>query len=588
MNINNVTITGNRVIGTDPYHAGGVAVRSGVVNIRNSIISGNSAEGSTSPDVKGDFISNGSNLIGDTTGSTGFGAGDFTGAATLGALANNGGQTDTHLPSGTAVNNGQNCVIDLSCAVNNPPVALTADQRGAIRQLNGTVDIGAVETLSVTNTNDSGAGSLRQAIADAAAGDIITFDPAFFNTQRNIDLTSGRLTINKNLTITGPGARLLTVQRASTGNGNIFSVSVGTITISGMTISNGRNIFGGGIINSGATLTLNGVVVSGNTAPDIGIGGGIFNNSGNVTILNSTISGNTAGSLASGSGGGIYNNTGGTVNIANSTISGNVGSGNGGGIHNLGFLNMNNVTISRNSGTSSSATGGVINSGTVNIRNTIISGNTASSGSPPDVSGGFISNGSNLIGDPTGSTGFGTSGDKLNVAAMLGELTDNGGQTDTHRILAGSAAFDAGDNCVMTMSCAANNPPAALTSDQRGTGFTRQLGSAIEIGAFEGLAPTAAEVTISGRILTGDGRGVTGAFVILTDQSGMTRTVRTKAFGYYRFDNVAAGGTVILSVASKRFQYVPQVISATQNLSEINLFAAPSDSKLLKIVQPKR
>ena len=441
-------------------------------------------------------------------------------------------------------------------------------------------------TLTVTNTDDSGAGSLRQSIADAADGDTITFDPTFFNTQRNIDLTGAELDISKNLTITGPGARLLTVRRAI-GNPTgfrVFYLSNSTINFSGMTISNGEE---SGIFASLVTLTLNGVVVSGNSA---NAGGGINHVYGKLTILNSTISGNT--SVGEGAGISIRSVT---ADIANTTISGNTSNTNINGSGGIGLtrstLNMNNVTITGNSvvGTDTNRAGGVAaRGGTVNIRNSIISGNSAEGNTSPDVRGVFVSNGSNLIGDPTGSTGFGAAGDKLNVAAMLGELMDNGGQSDTHRLLPGSPALDAGDNCVMTVSCAANNPPVALTSDQRGAGFTRQQGAAIEIGAVEILAPTAAEISISGRVLTGSGRGLTGAFVILTDQSGTARMARTRAFGYYRFDNVAAGGTIVLSVASKRYQYAPQVISPTQNLSEINLIAAPSDNILLKAVKPKK
>ena len=65
------------------------------------------------------------------------------------------------------------------------------------------------DTLTVTNTNDSGAGSLRQAIADAGRGDTINFNLS--NCPCLITLTSGELVIGKDLTIIGPGANLLTI-----------------------------------------------------------------------------------------------------------------------------------------------------------------------------------------------------------------------------------------------------------------------------------------------------------------------------------------------------------------------------------------
>jgi hypothetical protein len=65
-------------------------------------------------------------------------------------------------------------------------------------------------TITVLNTNDSGAGSLRQAISDSSSGDTINFDSSLNG--QTITLTSGELLIDKNLTITGPGANQLAIK----------------------------------------------------------------------------------------------------------------------------------------------------------------------------------------------------------------------------------------------------------------------------------------------------------------------------------------------------------------------------------------
>src|ERR1700694_3925214 len=92
-------------------------------------------------------------------------------------------------------------------------------------------------TLTVTTTADSGAGSLRAAIAAASDGDTIQFDAALNG--QTITLTSGELAINKNITISGPGPNLLTVSRSS-GTFRIFHVLSGhTDTIQGLTIRGG-------------------------------------------------------------------------------------------------------------------------------------------------------------------------------------------------------------------------------------------------------------------------------------------------------------------------------------------------------------
>ena len=121
-------------------------------------------------------------------------------------------------------------------------------------------------SLTVTNNSDSGAGSLRQAIADANPGDTITFAPQVSGT---ITLTSGELVVNKSVTITGPGAANLAIS----GNNASRVVSITTsvnVTLSDMTIANGRVTSGdgGGIYNTG-TLTLTNAVVYSNTASNL-------------------------------------------------------------------------------------------------------------------------------------------------------------------------------------------------------------------------------------------------------------------------------------------------------------------------------
>ena len=98
--------------------------------------------------------------------------------------------------------------------------------------------------FTVTNTNDAGAGSLRDAITNAANGDLINFS-SLFNTPQTITLTSAELSVDKSLVFQGPGANLLTVRRADTApDFRIFVLPRGcrTVTISGMTISNGRDL----------------------------------------------------------------------------------------------------------------------------------------------------------------------------------------------------------------------------------------------------------------------------------------------------------------------------------------------------------
>jgi hypothetical protein len=129
----------------------------------------------------------------------------------------------------------------------------------------------AAAAQTVTNCNDSGSGSLRQAVIDAASGDTVDF--ALSPVCSTITLTSGEIEITKNLTISGPVANALAVSGGDTSR--IFEIPVAvTVSISGLTIEDGLapqgtgvcvclDASGGGISNSG-TLLLTEAAVSGN------------------------------------------------------------------------------------------------------------------------------------------------------------------------------------------------------------------------------------------------------------------------------------------------------------------------------------
>src|SRR5207248_1969305 len=119
----------------------------------------------------------------------------------------------------------------------------------------------SADTLTVTNTDDAGPGSLRQAIADAQPGEVITFAPSATGTI----LLSSTLVLTKSLTILGPGAAALAID----GNNavGVFSVYSGAaVTLEGLTLQRGRAGVGGGAIYAGsANLTLTNSTLRDNT-----------------------------------------------------------------------------------------------------------------------------------------------------------------------------------------------------------------------------------------------------------------------------------------------------------------------------------
>src|SRR5215831_11394468 len=192
-------------------------------------------------------------------------------------------------------------------------------------------------TVTVTNTNDDGPGSLRQALAIAEDGDTIAFAVA-----GSIVLTSGELFVNKSITILGPGVAGLVVD--GNANSRVFHIAPGeSVLITDLTIAEGNasgnppNNFGGGIYNNHAALALSNCIIRNNLA---GFGGGIYNDgfegTATLEIGDSTMFHNTA----TFSGGGIYNDASSSgyasLTITSCTVRGNSARA-GGGILNDGF-----------------------------------------------------------------------------------------------------------------------------------------------------------------------------------------------------------------------------------------------------------
>lgn len=261
-------------------------------------------------------------------------------------------------------------------------------------------------TFTVTNTADSGPGSLRQAIIDANASggeDLITFDATVSGT---INLGSDLTGITDAVDIQGPGAGVLTVDGGDTYQIFYFdNVDTGTPSISGLSIDNGddndrvNDYSGGGIAiyQSDATFTFTALEMTSNYAyndggaiwcnegdADVAIansrfvdnsaydsGGAVYLDCDDATVTNSTFTGNAAGGAA----GALYFD-GGDLTITDSTFTGN--SANNGGALYLDGSNHTIVNSTISGNTADSDGGGLVqDGGTLSIVGTTISGNTA-------------------------------------------------------------------------------------------------------------------------------------------------------------------------------------------------------------------
>lgn len=348
-------------------------------------------------------------------------------------------------------------------------------------------------TYTVTTTADAGAGSLRQAVANAndfTDADTIVFDATVFAAPQTIVLSSGELPIAYPVTIKGTGANRLTIQNTAA-DSRVFLIFTqnSTVNLTGMKITGGNisSSGGGGLFigGSGTMVNITSCWITGNTTT--GNGGGIRISDGTVNLTNSTVSNNT--SSRSRGGGGIDSS--GTLTVTNSTVSGNqmtsTNVANGGGMYVDGITTIINSTITGNSvGGNNGASGiyrdGVFNNATT-IKNTIIAANVGNT-SAPDTRGAFTSNGYNLIGNVGAATGFTGTGDQTGTSGapldpLLDALANYGGTVPTHRLQTGSPAID-------------NGAPGTRL-DQRGVvrPFDNPLianatsGNGADIGAFE-------------------------------------------------------------------------------------------------------
>ena len=330
-------------------------------------------------------------------------------------------------------------------------------------------------SFTVTNTSDSGSGSLADAITQAntygashgGAESTILFQSGLTG---SIDLTSDLPQITEHVYIKGPGADKLTINGEHAHG--IFDIDVTDVSdqslpyataIQGLTLTGGKQASGyGGAVWGRSSVSLNDVTITNSSAK---YGGAVLvTNPDGLWLFNSTISGDTATF-----GGGIY--SGGNMYMENSTISGNTATAGGGIDQGQGAAVIVDSTIAGNHasyGTNcgSECTGGGLNFSQIptvrsELHDTIVAGNTGTVG--PDV---FVPKGLavasklpaatfSLIGNPSASRVTTDATDITGQDPQLGPLANNGGPTQTMLPADTSPAIDAGS---------ANG----LTTDQRG------------------------------------------------------------------------------------------------------------------------
>jgi subtilisin-like proprotein convertase family protein len=385
----------------------------------------------------------------------------------------------------------------------------------------------------VNNANDSGAGSLRAAMLAATTGDVIQFDPSAFNTAATLNLLSPLPVIDKVLAIQGPGADRFTVRREDDAEDmRIFTILSGLsgVSVTGLTVSNGRSTLSGGGIISSSPLTLSGVHLHGNRA---NFGGGL-SMTGRGQIISSTFSGNRAIGSAALDIDGIER-----VRIERSTFSGNVSTTidpnfTDGAIRvfasgsSVGTLTISGCTIAENIAQAAITASGT--GATVQLHNSIVANNGMTNFNRGSFMGAtFQSLGFNLSDNYNGAMTLLTS--DLTGDPRLGPLAPQGGTVPVHLLLGGSPALDRGSS-------------AGPVADQRGRptpfdigGIANEAdgGNGSDIGAVEMQALIVSSASDSGAN---------------TLRAAINEANNNSALADIIFDPVALGGASFISLST--------------------------------------
>jgi CSLREA domain-containing protein len=396
-----------------------------------------------------------------------FGNTPITSSADITDLRHNGGETDTHelLEGSPAIGRAEPGTCEG-----------TFDQRGLARPSGADgCDVGAYERageLTVSTTTDQ-AGlctdtdcSLREAI------DLVADEGEVEVPSGNYGLSRGMLTIDREVVVRGAGAPHTTFT-AGLGSRVLHVFEGGFVTLVGVRITGGNVMqeqdplgpVGGGVAVTDAAVQLIDSAVDNNIARR---GGGIYSDDGGVLLTDTTVASNEAPDQEVGWGGGLYLVES-TALLENSTISGNMAGVTGGGIATIGsMLHLSSVTLADNSTLFSQQLGSAIfrqildedgqDRGETVARNTLMAENPGI-----DCAGVGPFEVTNAISDDASCPG------QLVADAVIGDLAANDGETDTHALLAGSPAIDAGAGCPL--------------GDQRGV--SRPQGVGCDVGAYE-------------------------------------------------------------------------------------------------------
>lgn len=600
-----LTITGTQISNnTVDVHGGGLFVAGGTVNVNGVTFAANTSTSGTEVRLTGGTtnftnantipgelsIAGGTLSAGSSTINLGedfhFSSGTFTAGTSTFNFNGSGTQqiyggsvptfnnlTDSNTANPLTVNNNINVNNNLTVnanAVLNPAAAtvvggtgtLTGNGIARVTRTASTADFLSQYTITnktLTNLLVDYVGASAQTVS------AITYGGLRINNASGASLASGTTTVGGTLTLQSGnlsvGTNTLTVNNGtSVGSGTFSSSATGTVNYNqgsggqnvlagnygNLTFSNFSKVLPNGIVGVAGVFTPNSVAntITGNTFN--------FNGAGNQAIPSFTYNNLTTSTSG-------IKTTGTTVNVnGNATVGANttLSVASGSTLTVTGTLTNNNIIQGTGTIANNFSNGGILSPGfSPGILN--ITGNFANTGSYNVEIGGTAGAGVNPNGhDQLLISGTATLGGTLNVTLTNGFTPAPG---DTFLIIDG--ATSSGDFSTVNLPNIFPNVWRSLRNNATGT------------FALNVVGPTAAGVSIAGRVMLQNGVGVPNALVTITSSNGITQSVRANSFGNYRIENVTAGGDYTISVTSKGYTFASRVVGVFDEITGLNFIA---------------
>jgi hypothetical protein len=600
LTITNSTITGNTSSGT-----GGVVgiSASGTTTVKNSIIAGNNG---ANPDVGGSFISSGYNFIGKSDGSSGFadGGGEQVGTIAapkdplLSALGNNGGTTQTHALSlgSPALDKGSGTGTDQRGLARPVDLATYTNAAGG----NG-ADIGAFEAQAAPVASSSISGAIKYGITAANQPDqyvagVLLSATGTTSTSANSSGATGAYTLNG---LTSGGTYTVTPSKTGEIKGinsldatRIQQHRVGLITLTQNQLI-AADTDGSGAVNSLDATRIQQRAV-GIIAQNI-IGQWKFvPSSKQYNSINSNLSaenyeavlvGEVSGNWATAASFAGDSETEEEILPKQDVQSDSIGRFEDELSQQIAELMKQSANSQSNDSKSESAIAGGV---AVNVSlPTNASVSTGSSITIP-VTVGAVSAGTPIesfdftvfydpaVLQPANPSGSNTGTLSANCSVLAnsptaGRIVVSGACATAITTASGGVLYNLQFNVIgssgQQTGLLFNNPSTGIQTFQFNSGTPA---ANTTNGLFSVLGPTSANISVSGRVITASGRGIRNVQITLIDAQGNQRTATSTTFGYYRFDNVAAGETVTLSVKARQFRFNQPTIVRTTNESVSN------------------